>query len=876
MLAHLLTVTLTLSACNGEADKTDPSRQGKAGQEYLAPELRQQVEKLKADVAAERTNADSVTERNQILWRWINAWGMSGRYVPVNATLYVLGNVIMPQGLKMTGIQSHDMLDQTVREFSLLEEDPDAIGGTTIIDKGPFIAGSSVTIRQVYTVGTRGIKTGGGILLGFQWSSDIGRFQTTDPAAPNYVSISSSNPQARFVATSKPFGGMHGGFYGIADVVVFELESGTLQKGDKLTITYGDRSGGSPGLVMQTHSNDGVLLPLYVDIAGEERPELMGRRQFFSLPPEGVSVIGGEVAGVHGFAPSIVEREEWFEISVRAEDQHTNRASGNMPAFELLLNGQTLRKIPAGTEAITVLKDIKLDSAGSYHFSLRSEDGRIVGSVNPILVEEKPATRIYWGETHGHSGFAEGQGSPEGYYRFARDDARLDYVTHSEHDLWMDDSEWEHMRRNAKEFYEEGKFITFLGWEWTALRQWGGHHNVLFRTPDGRSRVPWQEAPVLSLLYQGLRAQNDTKDVLIIPHAHEPGDWRRNDPDMETLVEIMSEHGTFEWFGQYYAKSADIGFVAASDNHMGHPGYSSPRAFGGLQQAGGLGAVLAPGKTGNAIFEALKARATYADTGKRIILLTTVNGAQPGNRRKFSPMRNIEGRAVGAGEIKSVSIMRNGEEIWSQDYATAPQGSSERYLVELETSSEPLNGQREQPRGWRPWTGKLVVSGARVVDVSLIGFENPRRGFARMSADEPNTVEFSTLTRGNRSAVALKLAEVTSALSVSVTVDAAAEEGYSPSPGTSASVGKTPAETVMLDARAMKDGLVETTLASGTYYNDPVRLRRVKNEIPRDVSFSFTDANRMVPGDYYYIRVEQLDGAKAWSSPIWIGGTPPR
>jgi len=29
-------------------------------------------------------------------------------------------------------------------------------------------------------------------------------------------------------------------------------------------------------------------------------------------------------------------------------------------------------------------------------------------------------------------------------------------------------------------------------------------------------------------------------------------------------------------------------------------------------------------------------------------------------------------------------------------------------------------------------------------------------------------------------------------------------------------------------------------------------------------------------GDYYYLRVTQLDGARAWSSSIWVGGEAPR
>ena len=47
----------------------------------------------------------------------------------------------------------------------------------------------------------------------------------------------------------------------------------------------------------------------------------------------------------------------------------------------------------------------------------------------------------------------------------------------------------------------------------------------------------------------------DTEDVLIVPHAHQAGDWRLSDPEMERLIEIQSTHGTFEWFGNYYGNA---------------------------------------------------------------------------------------------------------------------------------------------------------------------------------------------------------------------------------------------------------------------------------------------------------------------------------
>jgi len=44
----------------------------------------------------------------------------------------------------------------------------------------------------------------------------------------------------------------------------------------------------------------------------------------------------------------------------------------------------------------------------------------------------------------------------------------------------------------------------------------------------------------------------------------------------------------------------------------------------------------------------------------------------------------------------------------------------------------------------------------------------------------------------------------------------------------------------------------------------------VNPEGPMDLEFSYRDLGPLRPGDYYRLRMEQLDGNKAWSSPVWI------
>jgi hypothetical protein len=392
-------------------------------------------------------------------------------------------------------------------------------------------------------VGTRNIEPGGGFVVARHFMPNYGIWQTSDPEVDNYISIASSNPGVSFAVDSVPIAGMHGGFRGQRPALMFRLATGTLSQGDTVTLTYGDRSQGSRGFLMADFASDRMPLPLYLTFDSDT--------PLLTLPIQPVLVTGTGFAGLVGFAPSVVAPGESFVLSARGQDIYYNRAIDGHPALKVLNGDQTIARIPASREAISLI-DLALDEPGIYHLRLESRDGEVSGEVNPILVTAENRDRIFWGDTHGHSGFAEGIGTPDSFMIWARDDARLDYVTHSEHDIWMDDYEWEVLRDNVRRYSEEGAFIAYLGYEWTSRNFNGGHHNVLFRTPDARDRVPVQFFPTLSKLYQGLRASADPEDVVIIPHAHQAGDYRQNDPELEPLVEIMSQHGNFEWFGRMY------------------------------------------------------------------------------------------------------------------------------------------------------------------------------------------------------------------------------------------------------------------------------------------------------------------------------------
>ncbi len=442
---------LLLTGCSTESEPAIVSSDDNTSEDYVSAEMRSRINQLMQSVANEPTSESTIAERADLLADWIDAYALAGGEVGLDAPRVRLQATLPPTG-NAAATQSRNV-DRFVREFALLDEEG-ALGFLSADDLGPFVVGSMQELSQTWRVGTREMEIGGGFWVARHFATNFGQFQTDDPTGSGYVSIETTDDDAVFERETISARGPHGGFRSPQPAIAFRLTEGTLDRGSSVTITYGDRRQGGPGIRIPTFESERLPLPLYVDLDGSS--------EWRYLPIIPFVTSGGEATGVHAFGPSVVEPGEIFELSVRAEDQYFNRASGDVPAFEVLINDEVVATTAAGDEAITVL-ELSLENVGPHWVSVRSLDGDIAGTGNPILVEEDPEYRIYWGDTHGHSGYSEGIGTVDQFMRFARDDARLDFVTHSEHDSWLDAGEWELIRSTSAEYDEPGKFVPFLG-----------------------------------------------------------------------------------------------------------------------------------------------------------------------------------------------------------------------------------------------------------------------------------------------------------------------------------------------------------------------------------------------------------------------------
>jgi hypothetical protein len=186
--------------------------------------------------------------------------------------------------------------------------------------------------------------------------------------------------------------------------------------------------------------------------------------------------------------------------------------------------------------------------------------------------------------------------------------------------------------------------------------------------------------------------------------------------DCTPVVEIYSEHGNseddrgpFPFFthsmgGRETANTARaaldaglrFGFVGSSDDHAGFPG-----AYGE-----GLMAALVTDFTRQGIFEAIRARRTYALTGDRIELEFAVEGAPMGASIDAGGKAEVSCAVRGRDELDVVEIIQDGRIV----QRFFPQ----EFLPEKSVYEKPVQLRLEW--GWGPW-GALALD--RVCDWAM-------------------------------------------------------------------------------------------------------------------------------------------------------------
>ncbi|WP_397545700.1 DUF3604 domain-containing protein [Ruegeria marisflavi] len=394
-----------------------------------------------------------------------------------------------------------------------------------------------------------------------------------------------------------------------------------MEPGDTITITLGDRSGGSPGYRLQTFSESCLEFLVLVDACATG--------VFLPIAAKGVEVLPAPIDRWVLTAPTLRRPGEAFSIGIRAED-HWGNATGFHPTRLRLRASGPVENLPTevdfaeGRRAMRI-GNLSIGAEGTTHLELLSEDGAVLAQSNPVLVRQGDHA-AYWGDLHGQSGETVGINTIREYFEFARDVAFLDVTSHQANDFQITNGFWSEINAVSAEFDVPGQFTAFPGYEWSGNTPLGGDHNVFFRNEGeqihrsshallaDRSDLA-TDAHTINDLFAALQG----RDCVLYAHVGgRPVDISRGeDARLRTAVEVHSDWGTFEWIlTDAFKLNYRVGVVCNSDVHKGAPGAAYPGAseFGA---ASGLTCFLAKELARDGIFRAMRERHHFGTTGCR-------------------------------------------------------------------------------------------------------------------------------------------------------------------------------------------------------------------------------------------------------------------
>lgn len=489
---------------------------------------------------------------------------------------------------------------------------------------------------------------------------------------------------------------------------------------------------------------------------------------------------------------------------------------------------------------------------------------------------------LYWGDIHNHNAVGYAKGSLERSYDIAR--SHLDFFCFTGHSQWHDmpvmpqnkQMKWvkgfEVMKNNwgkvvqlANDFYQPGKFVTFIGYE----RHSNSEGDVCILFPGSDAQLIYE--PDFKKFQKFAR----TRGAILIPHhpAYKTGwrgqDWSTLDTTVSPIGEIFSEHGnaesdrspkryirhsmggryTLNTFQSLWERGVKIGVVASTDDHLGYPG-----AYGE-----GLAGIYADTLTRESVFEAIRKRRTYGVNADRIELDFKLNGHWMGEILPATKNRKIQVKVKGKDVVDRVEVLRNNRVIYRDhpiDRPVTPESWKKPVLCRIEF-------------GWGPWGDlnmaricdwkfQLKVSNGKILSAIPCfqsgPFDEKRRNMLSLASSE--SLEVTSYTSR------MQAFEELATNSVVLEIQGSPETRL-------ALVFSKPNRLVVSKTlgQLAKSSDVEFT---GPFTSESVLLHRLVFSENYQTEFKFTDTRPADQTDWYYLRVVQTNSSYAWSSPIWV------
>ena len=689
---------------------------------------------------------------------------------------------------------------------------------------GPIVAGRLGRWQITYHAGRYGVAAGGSLKLLFRAASDWPPLQGRDPYAENFVTVKAPG-RVRLAWRYEP----RGHAYPWTKAVIVDVAQWGLAEGETLVFDLGDPEGGSPGVRAQTFAQRQHEFRIVVDP--------FGSGQHVAVPSPVADIVPGPAERLVLVVPSQVAPGEPFALTLRAEDRWGNPAREY--AGHAVLEGiptLTAIDLAPGDGGVRRIGGLRLDRPGLYRLRASDVAAGLEGESNPMEVRPRREGALLplWGDLGGETAEAGGTGTAAEYLAFARDVAGLDYCAPQPRACQVPPEQWAEVQEAVRAHDEPGRFAALLGYRWAGNTCGGGSRLVLVAgdAAELRGCNPLQQG---CYPLPGLYAALAGRQALIVAGGCGPApNLDHYDPAREGRVAVWSGGGASPWLlEEALARGYPVGVVATSGDVQGRPGLSWP-GDGDRPTRGGLTCAYAQARTRQAIWEALRARRCYATSGPRILLWVDADGHPMGETYQAERPPTLAVRVAGTAEIECIDIRRGLELAYR--WPEADPGLPGWVRVAWGGAMA-----RDWPRAV-PWDGTLRAHGARIKRAIPYGFDSAARGIVLQTEE---ALSWRSLTAGNENGLLLELEAG----------PGARLDWYAPMADLK----------IPLDALPFRQDLG----GDGLYVRAEARPAGSGR---REAELVWAD-EALRPGTTpYYVVVRQVDGAQAWSSPIYVVG----
>ncbi|MCH9621366.1 MAG: hypothetical protein S4CHLAM20_07860 [Chlamydiia bacterium] len=464
-----------------------------------------------------------------------------------------------------------------------------------------------------------------------------------------------------------------------------------VKAGEELIITIGSigKTAEKKNLA-QTFTQRRRPFHLYIDTKGKKA---------FPKEPEVfyLDVKGGELNNIKIIGPSIVSRNDRFDLMLRFEDSYGN-LTGYAPEDTLIeLSYDQLRenlnwKLFIPETGYLSLPNLYFNDPGTYRIKLTNLQNKNVYQSPPIECVLSAEESLFWGILHAESKRHKTAEDVENSLRSFRDDNALQFYASSvfEDETSTPSADWKLLSSQIAQFNEEERFVSMLGFQWFGQPSVEGLRHFIY-PKDNKPvlRMKDTKSNTLKKIYRS----HSPKELLSIPCLTMAKGYSYNfkdfNPEFERVVEIFNYFGSSECSakkGNPYpirtkgrksgmseteegsiqkalSKNCRFGFVSGGFDRRGV--YKDTEQNDQIEYQNGLTGIFSKEYSRDNLFTSLYNRRCYATTGARIIVTFNIASMPMGSELDTHSKpglefnRHIEIKVSGTDKIKEIIVFRN-------------------------------------------------------------------------------------------------------------------------------------------------------------------------------------------------------------------------